>query len=110
MTDSIAAPPQGLTSDEARKRLDRAGPNTLPEPAREAMWRRLGRQLKSPLIYILLFALAVDIGVWVSESAEGLPLEAIAIAVILLLNAGLGAWQYEVTTGELRLDARARGG
>ena len=101
MTDSIAAPPQGLTSDEARKRLDRAGPNTLPEPAREAMWRRLGRQLKSPLIYILLFALAVDIGVWVSESAEGLPLEAIAIAVILLLNAGLGVWQELKAEGTL---------
>jgi Ca2+-transporting ATPase len=101
MTDSVAAPPQGLTSDEARKRLDRVGPNTLPEPTREALWRRLGRQLKSPLIYILLFALAVDIGVWVSESAHGLPLEAIAIAVILLLNAGLGAWQELKAEGTL---------
>jgi Ca2+-transporting ATPase len=101
MTDSIAAPPQGLSSEEARQRLERHGPNTLPEPAREPTWRRLARQLKSPLIYILIFALAVDIGVWISESAAGLPLEAIAIAVILLLNAGLGTWQELKAEGTL---------
>ena len=86
-------PHAGLTTDEARRRLDAHGPNALPETPPEPAWRRFVRQFKSPLIYILLFALVVDAGIWISEGGEGVPLEAVAIAVILLLNAGLGVWQ-----------------
>src|SRR5262249_49251392 len=57
------------------------------------MWRRFARQFQSPLIYILLFALVADAAIWVSEGAVGAPVESIAIAVILLLNAGLGVYQ-----------------
>ena len=34
-----------------------------------------------------------DAAIWVSEGAVGAPVEAIAIAIILLLNAGLGVYQ-----------------
>jgi Ca2+-transporting ATPase len=54
---------------------------------------RLVRQFKSALIYILLFALALDLALWVREGAGTIPYEAIAIALILILNAGLGAYQ-----------------
>src|SRR5262245_9955547 len=57
------------------------------------MWRRFARQFQSPLIYILLFALVADAAIWVSEGAPGAPVESIAIAVILALNAGLGVYQ-----------------
>ncbi|MFN0177935.1 MAG: cation-translocating P-type ATPase [Gemmatimonadales bacterium] len=83
----------GLSSDQARDRLAKFGPNSLPETPLEPGWHRLLRQFQSPLIYILVFALVVDLAVWLGEGGHGLPLEAIAIAVILLLNAGLGAWQ-----------------
>lgn len=83
----------GLTSDQALARLKQYGLNALPEKAPVALWRRFLRQFQSPLIYILLFALLVDSGIWVAEGASGLPVESIAIALILLLNAGLGVYQ-----------------
>ncbi|HKU74050.1 MAG TPA: HAD-IC family P-type ATPase [Pyrinomonadaceae bacterium] len=91
MNNDLAA--RGLSSDEARKRLQQYGPNALPEKASQTFWRRFLVQFQSPLIYILLFALVVDITVWFFEGAHGLPIESIAIAFILLLNAGLGVYQ-----------------
>ncbi len=81
-----------LSSAHAADLLRQHGPNALPEPPREATWRRLARQFQSPLIYILLAALLLDLGIWLGER-HGLPFEAAAIAVILVLNAGLGIWQ-----------------
>ena len=83
----------GLSSTAAHSLLQQYGPNSLPEKPPTPLWRRFLRQFRSPLIYILLFALAVDCAIWVSEGASGLPLESIAIAIILLLNAGLGVYQ-----------------
>ena len=80
----------GLSAVEAAERLRASGPNALPERTPDPPWRRLLRQFQSPLIYILLFALAFDAGLWVFEGAEGWPIEATAIGVILLLNAVLG--------------------
>lgn len=57
------------------------------------LWLRAARQFQSPLIYILLFALLFDIGMWLYEGADTWPIEAIAIFAILLLNAGLGTIQ-----------------
>ena len=44
---------------------------------------------------MLLFALAFDLGVWVAEGAHGWPFESLAIAIILLFNAGLGLYQEQ---------------
>ncbi|MCS6868987.1 cation-transporting P-type ATPase [Thermus sp.] len=84
---------RGLTSEEARRRLREYGPNALPEKPPEPFWRKFLRQFQSPLIYLLLFALVVDLGLWLAEGARGLPLESLAILAILLLNATLGAFQ-----------------
>jgi Ca2+-transporting ATPase len=83
----------GLSNEAAQAHLLQYGPNALPERPPTPLWRRFARQFQSPLIYILLFALAADAAIWVSEGATGLPVESIAIAVILLLNAGLGVYQ-----------------
>ena len=85
----------GLTSAQARVRLVEAGPNALPAATPPPLWRRFLRQFASPLIYVLLFALAFDLGVWIWEGAGTWPIEALAIAVILLLNAGLGLLQEQ---------------
>lgn len=90
MTDQI---PKGITQVEAEHRLAQYGPNRLPEKPPEALWRKVLRQFQSPLIYILLFALAVDLVLWVLEGSHGFPFESLAIGIILLLNAGLGVWQ-----------------
>ena len=50
-------------------------------------------QFKSPLIYILLVALLVDLSLWFYKGSQGVPFEALAILTILLFNAGLGVWQ-----------------
>lgn len=83
----------GLSAEEVRARLERYGANALPAAPREAAWHRWLRQFRSPLIYILLVALAIDVAVWVVDGGRGVPFEGVAIAVILLLNAGLGVWQ-----------------
>ena len=84
---------RGLSTTDATGRLAQVGPNALPERASVPLWRRFARQFESPLIYILLFALAFDAGLWAYEGAHGWPVEASAIAVILLLNAALGLYQ-----------------
>ncbi len=53
----------------------------------------MGAQLKSALIYLLLIALAVDLVAWAIAGAQGVPLEALAILCVILLNAVLGVLQ-----------------
>jgi Ca2+-transporting ATPase len=93
----VFAPPApltgGLTSSEAALRRQRDGPNALPSVSPIPAWRRLLRQVTSPLVAILVVALGLDLGLWLAHPAEGPPLEAAAIAAILLLNAFLGFWQ-----------------
>jgi Ca2+-transporting ATPase len=99
---------RGLATDEARRRLARLGRNALPEPPPTPLWKRFVQQFRSPLIYILLFALVVDLGIWVYEGARDVPFESIAIALILLLNAGLGVYQESKAEAALaRLKALA---
>ena len=99
---------QGLSAAEAQKRLAQYGPNALPEQPPKPLWRRFLRQFQSPLIYILLFALAVDLVIWIGAGAPGVPIESLAIALILLLNAGLGVYQEsKAETALARLKALA---
>ena len=93
---------RGLTSEEAQRRLAEYGPNALPKKPPEPLWRKFLRQFQSPLIYILLFALLVDLGLWLYEGTHGLPLESLAILAILLLNAGLGTLQEKRSEEALR--------
>ncbi len=84
---------KGLSNAEARERLKRFGRNRLPEKKQTPVWRRFFRQFQSPLIYILLFALILDVVIWTIEGASGVPLGSVAIGFILLINAGLGMYQ-----------------
>jgi Ca2+-transporting ATPase len=86
---------RGLSTADAAARHASVGPNALPEPAPLPLWRRFVRQFASPLIYILLFALAFDLGLWISEGARAWPIEAGAIGLILLFNAVLGLYQEQ---------------
>jgi Ca2+-transporting ATPase len=86
---------RGLSTSEANARLSRVGANALPDRAPEPLWRRFVRQFASPLIYILLFALAFDLGLWLYEGVQAWPIEAIAITLILLFNAALGLYQEQ---------------
>ena len=50
------APDAGLSTAEAAARLARDGGNTLPQRRPTALWRRVVRQLRDPLVLVLLAA------------------------------------------------------
>ena len=81
---------QGLTSEEARGRLERFGRNELAAEPPTPAWRRFLSQFQDVLVILLLIATAVSAGLWVYEREGGLPYEAIAIFAVVLLNATMG--------------------
>ncbi|GGI92200.1 hypothetical protein GCM10011581_31680 [Saccharopolyspora subtropica] len=56
-------PSSGLTEEEAARRRDQVGPNMLPTPGSVGPVGRLLRQLRSPLVSVLLVAGAVTLAV-----------------------------------------------
>ena len=97
-TDDVAAAlgtdlADGLPPEEAARRLTTYGPNELLGEPPVPMWRRVLAQMRDPLVVLLLVAVAVSLGAWVVEGAEGVPFDAVVIAVIVLLNAVLGVVQ-----------------
>jgi magnesium-transporting ATPase (P-type) len=81
---------RGLTSAEAAARLERCGPNRLDREPRVPAWRKLARHFADPLVYLLMAAVAISLVTWAVDGAEGVPFEAVVIAVILVANALLG--------------------
>ncbi len=84
---------RGLTSDECTDRLARYGPNELDAAPPEPLWRRVWRQFTDPLVVVLFAAIVISVLAWMTDGSEGLPLEAIVIAVIVVANAAVGTWQ-----------------
>jgi magnesium-transporting ATPase (P-type) len=94
----LNAPVRGLRASEAAARLSRYGPNLLPERGPAPLWRIVGRQFASPLIYILLVAAGVSLAIGEWKDAG-------FIAAILVFNAAIGAyqeWQAEESSFALR--------
>ena len=81
---------QGLTSQEAGKRLAQDGPNELLAAPLVPVWRRLLSHFQDPLIYLLLAAIAVAVAAWIVDGRHGWPVDAIVIALIVVLNGILG--------------------
>lgn len=76
----------GLTQDEATRRLERFGPNRLPEPKSAGLVRLFVRQFASPFIYILMLAAVVSFAI--GQVPSGL-----FIVAVLLINALIGTVQ-----------------
>ena len=83
----------GLSPEDASRRLAAHGPNALRADPPVPTWRRLLAQLRDPLVVLLLVAVVVSVGAWLAEGAEGVPVDAIVIAVIVVANAVLGVAQ-----------------
>ena len=99
---------RGLSTEQAQALLRTHGPNLIPEKKPVTLFQRFLNQFRSALIYVLFFALAVDLTVWIVEGTKGLPIESITIALILVLNAGLGVYQESKAESALeRLKALA---
>jgi Ca2+-transporting ATPase len=73
----------GLTSDEAARRRERYGPNTLGEQSGTPWWRLLWDQISSAVVVLLL-------GAGVAGLVVGEVIEAIAILVVLVVNTIVG--------------------
>jgi len=76
----------GISSDEARLRLEKYGPNKLAEDERPPILETIFHQFKSPLIYILLIAGAVAFVI-------GDLIDGAVIYAVLILNATIGFTQ-----------------
>lgn len=82
---------RGLSTENARSRLERHGPNELVREEGPSPWRILWNQLKEPLVLVLIAAAAVSGLVWLlQDTGGGLPYDAIVILAIVVLNALLG--------------------
>ena len=82
----LATPDAGLSTADARARLDRDGPNTLPSRPGVPVWRRVLSQLRDPLIVVLLVAVALTVvtGDWT---------DAAVIVLVIVVNTTVGVAQ-----------------
>jgi Ca2+-transporting ATPase len=80
----------GLSGDEVKRRLGCYGRNELQGEQPKAAWLKFLDQFANTLVALLIVAAVVSAGLWFHESRSALPYEAIAIFVIVLLNAVLG--------------------
>lgn len=103
-------PEQGLSGSEANRRLEGVGPNKLREKERTSITELIVDQFKSAVVWLLLVAAAVALGF-------GETIEAAAIGVVLVLNAGIGFFteygavrSMEALQKMTEIDARVRRG
>lgn len=94
MADLEADPDLGLTAGQVTARLDRYGPNSLPEAPRRGPWARLAAQFNNPLILVLIVA-----GV-VTALLEHY-LDAAVIFGVVVINAVIGFVQEGKAEGAL---------
>lgn len=84
----LKSSPKGISDKEAKIRLEKYGRNELKEKKKASIWVRFLNQFKSPLILILLLAIAVS-------AILGELIDALVISAIVLMNAILGLIQEE---------------
>jgi Ca2+-transporting ATPase len=97
-TTTTATAAAGLTTDEARRRLRRAGPNRVADRGEVPLWRLALAQFRSLVVLLLLAAAGIA---W----TLGEQVEAVAILAALLLNAAIGfvsEWRARVSLAKLR--------
>ncbi len=100
-------PSSGLTSDEAHRRLEKYGPNAMPETTLHPLRRALGK-LWAPVPWLLEAAIVLQV-------VLGDDVEAAIIAGLLIFNAALGFFQegraqatLEALKSRLALNASVR--
>ena len=83
LLSALTATANGLTGEEAARRLEQVGPNELQAADRISAWQILAAQFQNVLILILLVAVALSL-------VLGHGVESIVIAVIVLFAVLLG--------------------
>ena len=88
---SLDSTPDGITVEEASKRLEKNGKNKLKEGKRVGVVRRFLSQLADPMIIVLLVAAALSLVTAIYEN-ESLA-DVFIILFVVILNAVLGVLQ-----------------
>lgn len=94
--ERLHATPQGLLTTEAMERLQKNGPNELPQGKKITLWQRIIAQFKDLMILILMAAAVV-------AAFAGELSDAIIILLVVILNAAFGVFQE--TKAENAIDA-----
>lgn len=82
----IGSDTKGLTSNEAARRLNENGPNKLPSGVKISPWAILIQQVKSPLVFVLVFAAIISLFI-------GEVFDVVVILAIVVINTVIGFWQ-----------------
>lgn len=94
--ERLHATPQGLLTTEALERLQKNGPNELPQGKKVTLWQRIIAQFKDLMILILIVAAIV-------AAFAGELSDTIIILLVVVLNAAFGVFQE--TKAENAIDA-----
>lgn len=84
---------RGLSADEAKRRLEKYGPNQLTEKKKKTFLQKFLEQFKDAMVLILLAAAVVSFAVAVMEHDTSAFLEPLLILLIVVLNAIVGVFQ-----------------
>ena len=93
---------KGLSSTEAKARLEKYGPNKLQEKKKKSWIRIFFEQMNNPMIFVLFAAIAVMIGVSIYETVknEGFDFlgvgdwpDIVIVLAVILLNSVIGTIQ-----------------
>ena len=97
----------GLSSEEAKTRLEKFGPNKLEEKKKKSWIRIFFEQMANPMIYVLFAAVAITIGVSVYETVKAVEAgfhgnffldvgdwpDVVIILAVVILNSVIGTVQ-----------------
>ncbi len=101
----------GLSSEEAKTRLEKYGPNKLQEKKKKSWIRIFFEQMANPMIYVLFAAIAVTIGISIYETVlHGFDFlevgdwpDVIIILAVIVMNSIIGTVQE--VKAEISLEA-----
>ena len=87
----------GLSADDAQRRLIENGANKLKEGKKESLIHRFLKQLAEPMTIILLVAAAISAGVeiynGIAQNHWAFPTDVVIILAVVIINAILGVFQ-----------------
>ena len=93
----------GLSSNEAKERIEKFGPNALKEKKKKPLILKFLSQFVDFMVIILLIAAIVTIVLAIVEQNYEEIVEGVIIFIVVLINAILGTWQEN--KAEKSLDA-----
>ena len=76
----------GLTSKEAKKRIEKYGENTLPKKKKDSVFKIFFNELKDPIVLLLIAAI-------IASLIAGEVIDAVAIVFIVLIDLVMGTYQ-----------------